>query len=85
MERMEPENNKIKEHVREETTRQVMQQMTQQGIKNAIIALRVCGNGDIEIKNAIMEAYGVSGSEAESYLKNCKSVRKASLQKRCLF
>ena len=42
--------------------------MTQQGIRNAIIALRVCGNGDIEIKNAIMKAYGVSDSEAESYL-----------------
>lgn len=40
----------------------------QQGIKNAIIALRVCGNGDIEIKNAIMKVYGVSDSEAESYL-----------------
>ena len=64
MELMEPEINKIKENVREETT----QQVTQQGIKNAIIALRVCGNGDIEIKNAIMKAYGVSDSEAESYL-----------------
>ena len=60
MELMEPEINKIKESVREETT--------QQGIKNAIIALRVCGNGDIEIKNAIMKVYGVSDSEAESYL-----------------
>lgn len=57
---MEPEINKIKENVREETM--------QQGIKNAIIALRVCGNGDIEIKNAIMKVYGVSDSEAESYL-----------------
>lgn len=64
MELMEPEINKIKENVRKETT----QQVTQQGIKNAIIALRVCGNGDIEIKNAIMKAYGVSDSEAESYL-----------------
>ena len=60
MELMEPEINKIKENVREETM--------QQGIKNAIIALRVCGNGDIEIKNAIMKVYGVSDSEAESYL-----------------
>lgn len=68
MELMEPEINKIKESVREETTQQVTQQVTQQGIKNAIIALRVCGNGDIEIKNAIMKAYGVSDSEAESYL-----------------
>ncbi len=58
MELMEPEINKIKENVREETM--------QQGIKNAIIALRVCGNGDIEIKNAIMKVYGVSDSEAES-------------------
>lgn len=64
MELMEPEINKIKENVRKETT----QQVTQQGIKNAIIALRVCGNGDIEIKNAIMKVYGVSDSEAESYL-----------------
>lgn len=64
MELMEPEINKIKENIRKETT----QQVTQQGIKNAIIALRVCGNGDIEIKNAIMKAYGVSDSEAESYL-----------------
>ena len=65
---MEPEINKIKENVREETTQQVTQQVMQQGIRNAIIALRVCGNGDIEIKNAIMKAYGVSDSEAESYL-----------------
>lgn len=57
---MEPEINKIKENVREETT--------QQGIRNAIIALRVCGNGDIEIKNAIMRAYGLSSNEAEEYL-----------------
>ncbi len=60
MELMEPEINKIKENVREETT--------QQGIRNAIIALRVCGNGDIEIKNAIMRAYGLSSNEAEEYL-----------------
>ena len=60
MELMEPEINKIKETVREETK--------QQGIKNAIIALRVCGNGDIEIKNAIMKAYGISSNEAEKYL-----------------
>lgn len=39
--------------------------MTQQGIR---IVLRVCGNGDIEIKNAIMKAYGISDSKAESYL-----------------
>jgi len=64
MELMEPEINKIKENVREETTQQVMQQ----GIRNAIIALRVCGNGDIEIKNAIMRAYGLSSNEAEEYL-----------------
>ena len=60
MELMEPEINKIKETVREETK--------QQGIKNAIIALRVCENGDIEIKNAIMKAYGISSNEAEKYL-----------------
>ena len=51
MELMEPEINKIKE----ETIQQVTQQVTQQGIKNAVIALRVCGNGDIEIKNAIIK------------------------------
>ena len=68
MELMEPEINKIKETVREETKQQVTQQVTQQGIKNAIIALRVCGNGDIEIKNAIMKAYGISSNEAEKYL-----------------
>ncbi len=68
MELMEPEINKIKENVREETTQQVTQQVMQQGIRNAIIALRVCGNGDIEIKNAIMRAYGLSSNEAEEYL-----------------
>ena len=72
LELMEPEINKIMETVREETTQQVTQrvtqQVTQQAIKNAIIALRVCGNGDIEIKNAIMKAYGISDSEADSYL-----------------
>ena len=75
MELMEPEINKIKENVREETT----QQVTQQGIRNAIIALRVCGNGDIEIKNAIMKAYGVYDSEAESYLQNCKTINLINL------
>lgn len=64
MELMEPEINKIKETIREETT----QQVTQQGIRKAVIALRVCGNGDIEIKNAIIKAYGISDSEAEGYL-----------------
>lgn len=64
MELMEPEINKIMENVRKETE----QQVTQRDIKNAIIALRVCGNGDIEIKNAIVKAYGISDSEAESYL-----------------
>lgn len=68
MELMEPEINKIRETVREETTQQVTQQVTQQGIRNAVIALRVCGNGDIEIKNAIIKAYGISDSEAEGYL-----------------
>lgn len=60
MELMEPEINKIMENVRKETE--------QRDIKNTIIALRVCGNGDIEIKNAIVKAYGISDSEAESYL-----------------
>ena len=64
LELMEPEINKLMENVREETT----QRVTQQAIKNAIIALRVCGNGDIEIKNAIMKAYGISDSEADGYL-----------------
>ena len=68
MELMEPEINKIKEKVREETIQQVTQQVTQKIIKNTIIALRICGNGDIEIKNIIMKAYGISDSEAESYL-----------------
>lgn len=68
MELMEPEINKIKETIREETTQQVTQQVTQQGIRKAVIALRVCGNGDIEIKNAIIKAYGISDSEAEGYL-----------------
>ena len=65
---MEPEINKIKEKVREETIQQVTQQVTHQVIKKAIVALCICGNGDIEIKNAIMKAYGISDSEAESYL-----------------
>ena len=68
MELMEPEINKIKEKVREETIQQVTQQVTHQVIKKAIVALCICGNGDIEIKNAIMKAYGISDSEAESYL-----------------
>ena len=76
LELMEPEINKIKEKVREETiqqitqqvTQQITQQVTQQAIKNAIIALRICGNGDVEIKNTIMKAYGISDIEAEDYL-----------------
>ncbi|MDE7267135.1 MAG: hypothetical protein K2N89_06705 [Lachnospiraceae bacterium] len=64
LELMEPEINKIMETVREETTKQV----TQEVIRNAIVALRICGIEDIEIKNAIMKAYGISDSEAEGYL-----------------
>lgn len=64
LELMEPEINKIKETVREETT----QQVTQQAIKNAILALRVCEQDDMAIKNAIMKAYGISDNEAEGYL-----------------
>ena len=64
LELMEPEINKIKETVRAETT----QQVTQQGIRNAIVALRMCGQGDMAVKNAIMKAYGISDSEAEEFL-----------------
>lgn len=56
LEIMEPEINKIKDKER------------QKGIKSAIVALRVCGQEDAAIKNAIMEAYGISENEAEGYL-----------------
>jgi len=69
---MEPKINKIKETVRAEVTEQVTEQVTkaerQKGIKNAIVALRVCGQGDAAIKKAIMEAYGISAREVEEYL-----------------
>ena len=65
---MEPEINKIKEKVKEEVTKEVTRQERQKGIRSAIIALRVCGQEDAAIKNAIMEAYGISASEAEEYL-----------------
>ena len=56
LEIMEPEINKIKAEV------------TKEERKNAVAALRVCGQGDAAIKKAIMEAYGISASEAEEYL-----------------
>ena len=68
LEIMEPEINKIKETVRVETTQQVTQQERQRGIRSAIVALRVCGQDDAAIKNAIMEAYDLSAKEAEEYL-----------------
>ena len=60
LEIMEPEINKIKE--------EIANKERQKGIKSAIIALRVCGQGDAAIKNAIMEAYDNSASEVEEYL-----------------
>ena len=60
MELMEPEINKIKETVREETT--------QQGIKNAIIALKASGHTKEEIKTFLTMAYGITQNEAEEYL-----------------
>lgn len=72
LEIMEPEINKIKETVRVETTQQVTRQVTQQerqrGIRSAVVALRVCGQDDAAIKNAIMEAYDLSAKEVEEYL-----------------
>ncbi len=60
MELMEPEINKIKESVREETT--------QQGIKNAITALKNSGHTNDAIKNFLVMAYSITQSEAEKYL-----------------
>ena len=64
LEIMEPEINKIKETVEAEA----IKKERQKGIKSAIVALRVCGQEDAAIKKAIMEAYGISESEAEEYL-----------------
>lgn len=60
MELMEPEINKIKESVREETT--------QQGIKNAVTALKKSGHTNDAIKNFLVMAYSITQSEAEKYL-----------------
>lgn len=60
MELMEPEINKIKESVREETT--------QQGIKNAVTALKNTGHTNDAIKNFLVMAYSITQSEAEKYL-----------------
>lgn len=60
MELMEPEINKIKESVREETT--------QQGIKNAVTALKNSGHTNDAIKNFLVMAYSITQSEAEKYL-----------------
>ena len=64
MELMEPEINKIKENVREETT----QQVTQQGIKNAIAALKDSGHTNDAIRSFLVMAYSITQSEAEKYL-----------------
>ncbi len=60
MELMEPEINKIKESVREETTHQ--------GIKNAIAALKNSGHTNDAIRSFLVMAYGITQSEAEKYL-----------------
>ncbi len=60
LEIMEPEINKIKENVKEEVTRE--------GIRSLVTFLRDSGQGDIEIKNAVVKVYNVSVTEAESYL-----------------
>lgn len=60
LEIMEPEIEKIKETVEEETM--------SKGIRCAVVALRACGQEDSAIKRAIMEAYGISANEAEEYL-----------------
>jgi len=84
LEIMEPEINKIKEAVKEEVTKEVTREVTkevtrevtkevtkkerQKGIRSAVVALRVFGHENAEIKNAIMKAYSLSASEAEEYL-----------------
>ncbi len=68
LEIMEPEINKIKETLKEEVTKEVTIQERQKGIRSAVVALRVCGQGDTTIKRAIMEAYGIPESEVEEYL-----------------
>jgi len=64
MELMEPEINKIKENVREETT----QQVTQQAIKNAIAALKDYGHTKEAIRSILVRMYSITQSEAEKYL-----------------
>ena len=39
-----------------------------EGIKVTVDVLRKYGHGDREIKETIMESYGLSGDEAEEYL-----------------
>lgn len=72
LEIMEPEINKIKEAVKEEVTREVTREVAnqerQKGIKSTIIALRDCGQGEEEVKKAIIKVYGISANEAEEYL-----------------
>ncbi len=60
LEIMEPEINKIKETVREETR--------QQGIRNAIAALKASGHTNDAIRTFLEAAYGITQSEAERYL-----------------
>lgn len=64
LEIMEPEINKIKEMVKEETVKEERQK----GIKSVVIALRDCNHEDAEIVKAIVKTYGISAAEAEHYL-----------------
>ncbi len=63
LEIMEPEINKIKANVKEEVTREV----TKEGIRNTIMALRECGQPEEVIKQIISKAYHISMQEAEDY------------------
>ena len=47
---------------------QGMQQGMQQGIRGAVGMLRSLGHSDSEIKEKMMEAYGLSEKEAENYM-----------------
>lgn len=71
MEIMEPQlllrdEEKISEGL-QQGIQQGLQQGLQQGIQGAIDMLRKFGHGDAEIKETIMEEYGLSAEEAEGY------------------
>ena len=58
----------VTREVTEAVTREVAEEERRKGIRSTVVALRVCGQEDTAIRNAIMKTYDIPASEVEAYL-----------------